>query len=223
MLREWDTEHGKQFIEALKSLDDYKVVKVRLLSCCHGSLRAEEFVADVVYWNFHEYVDSIVVTSQQTMQDWRSEHQLEDTVGEEMTFEPFPHRRRHASTLVPCDQQQMAEWAIARGDSLVEADRLWNMSEPYVVKYTRFVGGKDEYIARQYRKEARHFRQRIVVLDNMTETVECLNKLTERCDCGHNLSTVPLRAIYFPTGQYTYYRMRDAVRKVIRTTSWSRR
>ena len=97
------------------------------------------------------------------------------------------------------------------------------MSEPYVVKYTRFVGGKDEYIARQYRKEVRHKRQRIVVLDHMTETVECLNKLNERCDRGHNLLTVPLRAIYFPIGQYTYYRMRDAVRNVVRTTSWSKR
>ena len=206
VLNEWpNAESVKTFLESLKLMAPN--VKLRLISY-GGSERIEQTMFEVVTAGIHSHFDHIVFTKDRTSVDRKralgDKWSIVKPKRLDKEYSPWPERRIYPDDpLKPYSAEEFAQWAAANGQTFQEMLKMWERSAEWKVKYFRYYGGKDDYIAEQYGKECNQKSQRIVFVDDRIGTVNCVEQLSR----GHQGRAVPVTAVVFrrdPRSTYDY-------------------
>lgn len=193
----------KNFLESLKLLA--RNVKLRLISFADDLDRIEQTMFEVVHAGIHSHFDHIVFTKDRTSVERRVTlgdrwSRLHPTRREE-EFQPWPECRIVKDDPKPYTVQEFAQWAIDNAKkyeiSMKGAQKLWNQSAVWKVKYVRYHGGKDDYIKEQYGKECNHKEQRVLFVDDEIASVNCVRELA-------NTHRVPVTAFKHRRDLQTY-------------------
>ena len=182
-------EEIKKSLEALMKVQKGQHVELRLLCFVETDSMVDDVMGEIVITGLETLFDSIAVTSHLTFQQRGRRHMqnvngsaletndLPGPEGRDHAFDPVPPKRVCNDTGEILDQRAMTEWALDNRYYLSEALKLWTKSLPYQAQYTRYYGGKDEYILQRYQEEADCRRQRIVYVDDNWTAVQSVRGL----------------------------------------------